>query len=135
MLPGDNGIVSVIAGKFNDVKGSASTFTEINTFDIRLNQNGELTTDISATHNSEILVIEGNIEVNGQHAELHDFVLFKNEGEIIRIKANEKSVLLLLSGVPINEPIAQYGPFVMNTKQELQAAFREFESGKFGILN
>lgn len=134
-LPNDGGVISVIAGEFNGVKGSASTFTEINAFDIRLNKHGEVITDISAVHNAAILVVEGSVEINSQQAGLHNFVLFKNEGETITIKATEKSVLLLLSGVPINEPIAQYGPFVMNTQQELQEAFREFESGKFGVLN
>ena len=114
---------------------AASTFTDINVFDIRLNKNGEMVTDIPATHNSAILVVEGSVIVNGQPAELHNFVLFKNEGETISITAKEKSVLLFLSGTPINEPVAQYGPFVMNTKQELQEAFIEFESGKFGVLN
>ncbi len=94
-----------------------------------------MTTSIPASHNAAILVVEGNVEVNGQPAELHNFVLFKNEGETITIKAKEKSVLLLLSGVPINEPVAQYGPFVMNTQQELEESFREYESGKFGVLN
>jgi redox-sensitive bicupin YhaK (pirin superfamily) len=127
--------VNVIAGKLNDVKGSASTFTEINVFDIRLNKNGEMIADIPSSHNTAMLVIEGDAGVNGQHSGLHNFVLFKNEGETITIKANEKSLLLLLSGEPINEPIAQYGPFVMNTQQEIQESFREFESGKFGVLN
>ncbi len=135
ILPNDGGVVKVIAGNLDNVKGSASTFTEMNVFDIRLNQNGEMTTDIPAMHNTAILVVEGSAEVNGQRAEKHNFVLFKNEGEAITIKANEKSVLLLLSGEPINEPIAQYGPFVMNTQQELQETFREYESGKFGVLN
>jgi quercetin 2,3-dioxygenase len=135
ILPDDGGVVGVIAGRFNDVKGSASTFTEMNVFDIRLNKNGEMTTDIPATHNAAILVIEGSVGVNGQTAQLHNFVLFRNEGEVITIRAKENSVLLLLSGVPINEPIAQYGPFVMNTQQELQDTFREYESGKFGVLN
>jgi redox-sensitive bicupin YhaK (pirin superfamily) len=134
-LPGKAGIVKVIAGNFNDVKGSASTFTEINLFDIRLNKNGEMTTSIPASHNTAVLVVEGTVEVNGQKAGLHDLVLFKNEGESIELRAKENSVLLLLSGLPINEPIAQYGPFVMNTQQELQETFREYESGKFGVLN
>lgn len=134
VLQNDNGIVKIIAGKYNAAKGSASTFTEMNVFDIHLNKNGEMIADIPTTHNTAILVVEGSIDVNGQHAELHDFILFKNEGETINIKAKEKSVLLFLSGLPINEPIAQYGPFVMNTKQELQEAFLEFESGKFGEL-
>jgi redox-sensitive bicupin YhaK (pirin superfamily) len=134
-LPGDGGIIKVIAGNLNGVKGSASTFTEMNVFDIRLNQNGEMKTDIPASHNTSVLVVEGSAEVNGQRAELHDFVLFKNEGETITIKANENSVLLLLSGEPIDEPIAQYGPFVMNTQQELQETFLEYQAGKFGVLN
>ena len=135
LLPGDSGFVKIIAGKFNDVKGSASTFTEINMFDIHLNKNGEMTTEIPASHNTAILVVEGIIEINGQNAQLHDFILFKNEGETITIKAKEKSVLILLSGAPINEPIAQYGPFVMNTQQELQETFKEYQDGKFGELN
>jgi redox-sensitive bicupin YhaK (pirin superfamily) len=134
-LPGNGGIVKVIAGNLNGVKGSASTFTEMNVFDIRLNQNGEMKTDIPASHNTSVLVVEGSAEVNGQRAGLHDFVLFKNEGETITIKANENSVLLLLSGEPIDEPIAQYGPFVMNTQQELQETFLEYQAGKFGVLN
>lgn len=133
-LSGGNGFVKVIAGKFNDVKGSASTFTEMNLFDIHLNKNGEMTFDIPSSHNACILVIEGSVEVNGQPAGMHNFILFRNEGETINIQAKENSIVLFLSGLPINEPIAQYGPFVMNTKQELQEAFMEFESGKFGKL-
>ncbi len=135
VLPGNGGIVNIIAGSLNGIKGSASTFTEINMFDIHLKKDGEMTTDIPALHNAAILVVEGSIEVNGQKAGLHDFVLFKNDGETVELKANEKSILLLLSGVPIDEPIAQYGPFVMNTQQELQETFREYEAGKFGTLN
>lgn len=134
VLPGNAGYVKVIAGNFNDVKGSAATFTEINVFDMRLNKDGEVASNTPASHNTAVLVVEGDAEINGQHAALHDLVLFKNEGESIFIKANENSVLLLLSGAPINEPIAQYGPFVMNTQQELQETFEEYESGKFGEL-
>ncbi len=134
-LPDDMGMVKVIAGDFNGLKGSATTFTPMNVFDIRLNKNGEITTDIPATHNAAILVVEGNADVNGRPAGLHDFVLFKNEGESVAIKANENSILLLLSGEPINEPVAQYGPFVMNTQQELQETFMEYQAGKFGVLN
>ncbi|MEO6639375.1 MAG: pirin family protein [Ginsengibacter sp.] len=135
VLPGDSGIVNVIAGNLKGTRGSASTYTEINMFDIRLNKGGEMTTDIPALHNTAILVVEGSIEVNEQNGGTHDFVLFKNTGESINLKAKENSVLLLLSGVPIDEPIAQYGPFVMNTQQELQETFREYEAGKFGVLN
>jgi redox-sensitive bicupin YhaK (pirin superfamily) len=134
-LPDHAGLVNVIAGAFNGSKGPATTFTPVNMFDIHLNAGGELSTNVPANHNTVILVVEGSIEVNGETAGLHSLVLFKNDGEEISIRATENSVLLLLSGEPINEPIAQYGPFVMNTNRELQEAFEEFQSGKFGTLD
>lgn len=131
----EGGTVNVIAGDFNGVKGPATTFTQMNAFDIRLGKGGKLETEIPAGHNTAILVVNGSAEVNGQAVKEHDFVLFKNEGEQIEITADEKSVLFLMSGVPIDEPIAQYGPFVMNTQGELQEAFEEFAAGKFGYLD
>ena len=133
-LPDNGGTVNIIAGNFNGNIGPATTFTPVNMFDIKLNKGGKVSANIPVTHNSVLLVIEGKVTVNGQEVDQHDFVLFKNEGEETAITADETSVVLLLSGEPINEPIAQYGPFVMNTQQELQVAFQEFQSGKFGVL-
>lgn len=133
-LADNGGYVRVVAGDFNGVKGPAFTFTPINMFDIRLNKSGNLTTSIPASHNTAILVVNGDVEVNGKHAPEHSFVLFRNEGEEVAIRANENSVLLLLSGEPIKEPVASYGPFVMNTQEELLEAMQEFNSGKFGTL-
>jgi hypothetical protein len=135
ILPNQSGEVHVIAGSFDQIQGSASTFTEMNVFDIHLNEDGEMSVDIPAGHNTSLLGVEGQIVVNGQQAGLHDFILFKNEGETIQMKSSAPSILLLLSGVPINEPIAQYGPFVMNTPQEIEVAFQEIQSGKFGTLH
>jgi redox-sensitive bicupin YhaK (pirin superfamily) len=134
-LNNDGGTVNVIAGNFNGTKGSATTFTEINLFDIRMNKNGVLSVNIPANHNASILVIDGEIEVNNQQVLKHQFVLFGHEGEEVQINAADQSVVLLMSGVPINEPVAQYGPFVMNTQEELQTAFKEFQEGKFGVLD
>ena len=134
-LANDGGIVNVIAGTFNDTKGPAATYSPVNLFDIRLKKNGIATTSVSTAHNTAMLVINGNVEVNGEKAAEHSFVLFKNEGEDIRIKADEDSVVLFMSGEPINEPIANYGPFVMNTQQEIYEAIEDFQSGKFGVLN
>ena len=134
-LPNNGGIVNVIAGEFNGVKGPAATYSPVNLFDTKLNKGGELNLTISAEHNTALLLINGSIEVNGEKAKEHSFVLFKNEGEDIQIKANENAVLLLLSGQPINERIASYGPFVMNTQTEIYEAMEEFQSGKFGVLD
>lgn len=134
-LPDNAGTVNIIAGSFNGQAGPATTFTPVNMFDIRLNAGGEVITEPPASHNTLMLVVSGSVTVNSQTVPLHSLVLFKNEVGKINIKADEESVLLLLSGEPINEPIAQYGPFVMNTHQELQEAFEEFRSGKFGTLD
>lgn len=134
-LANNGGVVNVIAGTFNDVKGPAETYSPVNLFDLRLKKDSELSTNIPAEHNAALLVINGNIEVNGQKINEHGFVLFKNEGEEVGIKATSDSVVLFMSGEPINEPIASYGPFVMNTQEEIHEAIRDFQSGKFGILN
>jgi redox-sensitive bicupin YhaK (pirin superfamily) len=134
-LPNDGGVVNVIAGTYNDVTGPASTFSPVNLFDIKLKANGGADFSISAGHNTALLVINGNVEVNGEQAKEHSFILFKNDGEEIAIKADTDSVVLVLSGEPINEPIASYGPFVMNTQQEIMEAIQEFQSGKYGVLN
>ncbi len=134
-LPGNGGLVNVIAGNFIEVKGPAKTYSPVNLFDIKLTKNGSLSTSIPASHNTAILVVNGNVEINDENVVEHSFVLFRNEGEEINIKAVNDSVLLLLSGEPINEPIASYGPFVMNTQQEIVEAIKEFQAGKFGTLN
>jgi redox-sensitive bicupin YhaK (pirin superfamily) len=135
VLPDDKGVVNVIAGTFNGIKGSAETYSPVNLFDIKLKKGGEITTTLPSGYNTAILVINGKAEINGEIANEHSFILFKNVGEEIAIKAAEDSVLLVMSGEPINEPIASYGPFVMNTQQEIRESIEEFQSGKFGVLN
>ena len=133
-LPNKAGVVNVIAGTFNDIKGPATTYSPVNLFDIKLNKEAALNFTIPSEHNSAILIVNGSVVVNGEKAMEHNFVLFKNEGEEISLKATEDAVLLILSGEPINEPIASYGPFVMNTQEEIYEAVQEFQAGKYGVL-
>ena len=80
-------------------------------------------------------MIEGRITVNDTEAVPADHLaLFENEGETFTIAASENSIVLIMSGEPIKEPIAAHGPFVMNTKEELIRAFEDFNKGKFGYL-
>jgi redox-sensitive bicupin YhaK (pirin superfamily) len=82
-----------------------------------------------------MLVIDGKIKINDlKTASENYFILFGHDGEDINIEAVEKSTVLILSGEPINEPIASYGPFVMNTESEIKQAFEDFNTGKFGYL-
>jgi redox-sensitive bicupin YhaK (pirin superfamily) len=101
---------------------------------VKLNKGGEAQFSFPKNYSTALVVIEGNIQVNGTEAPANNFVLFKNDGEDFKITANENSIALVLSGEPINEPIAAYGPFVMNTQAELIQAFGDFENGKFGTL-
>lgn len=133
-LENNGGVVKIIAGSLNGANGPANTYTPINLWNLHLNNGGAFKTSISAQHNTSLLVLEGEIEVNGELVKQHNFVLFANEGDEITINAHKDSLVLLMSGEPIEEPIVSYGPFVMNTYEEIQEAIDEYNSGKFGVL-
>jgi len=133
-LPGDKGLIEIIAGEYKGVKGPASTFTPMQVYNARLKKGATVGINFPSNFNAGILVIEGSAKINDEDAPADHFVLFKNDGELINIEANEDTVLLVLSGEPIDEPIAQYGPFLMNTWQELEQAIEDVNTGKFGVL-
>ncbi len=134
-LPDKGGEIEVIAGEYKGVKGSASTFTPIHLMNAKLNKDTVADFSFPAAYNTALLVIEGNIVVNGlEAAPVNHFVLMANDGEAFTIEASEDAVVLVLSGETINEPIAAHGPFVMNTRVEIAQAFDDFYSGKFGHL-
>ena len=134
LLPNNAGVVEVIAGNYNGIKGVASTFTPIEMYNVRANIGAELTISLPQTYNTGFIVIEGSVEINDKIVPFDHFVLFANDGTDIQLKATEDAVVLVLSGEPINEPIVPYGPFVMNTKQEIMQAYEDLNNGKFGYL-
>ena len=135
-LPNGGGRVRVIAGSYQDAKGPAVTFTPINMFDILLQPQGRIDLSFLAHENTALVVLKGNARINkATNAAALDFVLFENDGENFAAAAKPETHLLLLNGEPIHEPAVQYGPFVMNTKQEIREAIEDFNSGKFGHLD
>ncbi|MEO6191247.1 MAG: pirin family protein [Saprospiraceae bacterium] len=135
VLNNNQGIIEIIAGEFEGLKGPASTFTTVNLMNANLKQDGICKFSFPAHYNTCLLIIEGSIKVNENKLVNQDqFVLFKNTGEEFTIQANEKSIVLILSAEPIQEPIAAHGPFVMNSREELVQAFNDFQNGKFGEL-
>ena len=131
----DGGIVEVIAGSYQAHQGAATTFTPVNMLNAKLTSGGSATFSFPANHNTCILVIEGEVILNDtEDVPLDHLALFKNEGESFIIKATQNSIVLILSGEPINEPIAAHGPFVMNTREQIMEAFQDYELGKFGEL-
>lgn len=129
------GTIEVIAGGYKNIQGVASTFTPIHMLNAKLNKGGKAEFEFPAHYNTLLLVLEGNIVVNGtEEAPTDHLALMANDGEKFEVEATEDAVVLVLSGEPINEPIAAHGPFVMNTREELQEAFNDFNKGKFGYL-
>jgi redox-sensitive bicupin YhaK (pirin superfamily) len=134
-LPDDAGVVRVIAGEYNGVRGPAMTFSPVSLFDVRLAPQGRVPLSFPAQENASILVISGSVRINGKtDASALDFVLFENDGNEIVIEAQTAAQFLVLHGTPIDEPVVQYGPFVMNTEAEIRQAFADFKSGAFGHL-
>lgn len=134
-LADNAGNIEVIAGTYEGTKGSASTFTPLHVYNARLNAGGKAKFNFPANYNTGFVIIEGSIKINGNEvAKTDEFVHFKNDGTDIEIEALENCIVLVLSGEPINEPIAQYGPFLMNKPEEIQQALRDYNEGKFGYL-
>ena len=129
------GRLRLIAGEFDGKRGPAHTFTPIDVWDIRLNAGKSTTLDLHQGRNTALVVLHGAVEVNGQEVVREgQLALFERDGTQIRLEANNDAVLLILSGEPIDEPIVGHGPFVMNTDAEIQQAFVDFQSGKFGRM-
>jgi hypothetical protein len=128
-------VVELIAGEYNGKKGPAFTFSPVYLFNAKLIRGAKAGFSFRSNYNTGMLIIEGEVKVNNSDAapENH-FILFGHEGEDIVIEAMEKSVVLVLSGEPIHEPIASYGPFVMNTEAEIKQAYEDYNNGKFGYL-
>ena len=132
----NNGFVEVIAGEYQGKKGPANTFTPVHMMNAKLKKGGKVVFQFPSNYNTLVLVIEGEILVNSEEKVNADhLVLFENKGEVFNIKAVEDTLILVLSGEPLREPIAAHGPFVMNTRKELIEAFDDFNNGKFGHLD
>ncbi|OON59161.1 quercetin 2,3-dioxygenase [Massilia sp. KIM] len=134
-LPADAGRLRLIAGDFAGRKGPARTFTGIDVWDLRLDAGMTVTLPLKAGRTALFIMIRGTALL-GQTDVLREtqWALAGSTGTMLRIEANTHCSILVLSGEPIDEPIAGHGPFVMNTEAEIQAAFRDLQSGRFGQL-
>ncbi len=134
-LPEDAGLVRVIAGEYDGHKGPAQTVTPMDVWDVRVDAGEAVNLTPHEGWSLVIAVLEGAIEINGQAtAKEAEIVVFEQGGGAVSLSAPADTKLLLLSGEPIDEPVAQQGPFVMNTAEELRQAFADYQSGRFGAL-
>lgn len=134
-LPDGAGTVRVIAGNYLEHWGAAQTFTPMDVWDVRLNQGHSARFDVPEGRTLALAVLHGNIKVNGtQAAHEAQLVMLGRDGSGVTLEATADTTLLLLSGEPIDEPVAAYGPFVMNTAEEIRQAVGDFNSGRFGRI-
>jgi len=135
-LADDAGHARIIAGRFGSADGAAETFTELNVWDIVLNSGAGAELDVPASHNLMLVVLRGEVRINGgQSVQASQMATFERESGNVKVEAvGGEAKILLLSGVPIDEPVVGYGPFVMNTEAEIAEVMNEFRSGKFGAV-
>ncbi|MBT8379733.1 MAG: pirin family protein [Ignavibacteria bacterium] len=127
--------VAVVSGEFNSVKGEVDTHTPINTLRFNFIEDGEIEFEISKEQNTLFYLLKGKLIVNDeQEINTKDLVHFSNDDSKLKFNAKENSYGILLSGLPIGEEVASYGPFVMNTQTEIMEAMRDSQMGKMGVL-
>ncbi|MEL6720349.1 MAG: pirin-like C-terminal cupin domain-containing protein [Bacteroidota bacterium] len=132
---GNGSRVRVIAGDFLENKGAAKTHSELSLLDIRVKEGDEIKIDLREGSNAAVYVLSGGITLaDGQSANESEIALFSQEGSELTFTAKEDTKVLLMTGQPLNEPIASYGPFVMNRAEEIQQAISDFHTGKMGSL-
>ena len=126
--------VRVIAGEFRGVKGPAQTFTPINLLLITLKAGNAVQLDLRDGYSAALYVPEGKIAVNAEAVDAGELAVFDRKGDRARITAETDAIAFVMNGAPIDEPVAGYGPFVMNTPREIQQAFADFHAGRLGTI-
>ena len=134
-LPAGAGTARIIAGELGGVRGPAKTFTPINLWDVHLRARKSVDLALPDGHTTAFLVLSGDVVVNGEgKAGEGDLAIFARAGGGITVQANAETRLLVMGGEPIAEPVVGHGPFVMNSRAEIQQAFEEYQLGRMGEL-
>jgi len=130
------GHARVIAGEWNGTKGAARTVTPINVFDLVLKAGEKIEIPLPEGHNAAVVLRMGDVSIGGPHSLMGEarIATLSPSGSGVVVEAKEDSTLLVLSGEPIAEPVASYGPFVMNTREELVQAMEDYKAGRMGRL-
>lgn len=129
------GSVRVIAGVIDGHRGPARTFTPVNLYDVRLDRDAQVDLPVPEGHQAAVLVLRGRVSAGEDEVAARELALLSPQGDKVTIAAAEPSTVLLMSGEPIREPVARYGPFVMNTREELMQAVDDYRSGRMGHLD
>ena len=130
----DKVTIAVVAGNFEGVQGPAKTYSPQILLRVQASKEASFSLTIPHNYNTLIYLLNGQLEINQQTAKNKDMIWFNNDSETIKLKVNQTTQFIVLSGEPIAENISTYGPFVMNTEQEIQQAIMDYQNGKMGKL-
>ena len=134
-LPDGAGSVRVIAGEFNGSQGPARTFSPVNVWDVNLKAGGRAAFKVPAGHTTALFVLRGGIRLaDGETVGEAQIAALERAGDEFTVEATADTTLLVLNGEPFAEPVIGYGPFVMNTRQEIEQAVTDYQNGKMGRI-
>jgi redox-sensitive bicupin YhaK (pirin superfamily) len=135
-LPFGAGYVRVIAGDYQGQRGPARSFSPMNVWDMRLKSGGRAEFDVPVGWTTALFVLKGRVRLaTGEIVGAAELAVFSREDDSFEIEALEDSTILLLNGLPIDEPVVGMGPFVMNTEAEIAQAMADYRSGNMGHLS
>ena len=133
-LPNGAGIARIIAGRYGNANGAARTFTPMNVWDLRLKASHLLSIELPEGDTAALFVLRGSLRIGAHAVRAAELAVLERDGTELAFEITEDAVVLLLSGKPLDEPIVGHGPFVMNTREEIMQAIRDFNGGKFGRI-
>ncbi|MCA0241312.1 MAG: pirin family protein [Proteobacteria bacterium] len=129
------GSLRVIAGQALGRRGPARTFTPVDVWDLRLAPGRSVELDLPEGRNVSVVLLRGAVRVNGTALEREaTLALLDRGGQRVRLEASDHATVLLLSGEPIEEPLVGHGPFVMNSREQIEQAYADFRDGRFGRM-
>ncbi|UTW61510.1 pirin family protein [bacterium SCSIO 12741] len=127
--------VGVVSGEFLGTKGNISTYSPLLTLRLNIQKGGKMTLPVPRNYNVFIYQLDGSMKVNAHRETVKkDLIWFENDGQEVLVEGLEDTRAILLAGAPINEPVATYGPFVMNSQREIMQALNDYQNGKMGTL-
>lgn len=124
--------VQLISGEWDGHKGAVDSPTDLHISRIDMQEGGSFRTTIPTERTIFFYVVRGRVKVNGQETGKHQLLEFAYEGNSLEVQAEEEAIILLGHAVPFNEPVIAHGPFVMNTREEISQAIRDYQEGKMG---
>ena len=126
--------VRVIAGEYGGAQGPAQTFTPVNLLLADLKAGRTLRLKLRDGYSAGLYVVQGDIKANEETARAGELVVLNREGDEVALSAETDALIFVMNGAPIDEPVAGYGPFVMNTPREIQQAFADYHAGRLGTI-